>query len=142
MDRRAIATRVTTWSDDLVREAIIRELNRDGQVFLVHNRVRSIERIANTVRTLVPDARVIVGHGQMPGDELESVMLAFVSFSRAYANLGPAEGIPNAGETGQIFGLFIIAVAAAEAAVGLAIVVAYFKNRNTVDTRDIRSMHG
>ncbi len=73
---------------------------------------------------------------------LNAVMLAFVSFARAYANLGPTEGLPHAGETGQIFGLFIIAVAAAEAAVGLAIVVAYFKNRNTVDTRDIRSMHG
>ena len=79
MDRRAIATLVTTWSDDLVREAIIRELNRDGQVFFVHNRVHSIERIANKVRTLVPEARVIVGHGQMPGDELESVMLAFIN---------------------------------------------------------------
>ncbi|MFQ5423796.1 MAG: transcription-repair coupling factor [Phycisphaerae bacterium] len=79
MDRRAISTRVVTWDDRLIREAIIRELNRDGQVYFVHNRVQSIERIANAVRSLVPDARVLIGHGQMPGEQLEDVMRRFVN---------------------------------------------------------------
>ncbi|MBN2563547.1 MAG: transcription-repair coupling factor [Phycisphaerae bacterium] len=78
LDRRAISTRVCTWSDGLIRSAIIRELNRDGQVYFVHNRVRPIRNIANNIASLVPEARVIVGHGQMPGDELEGVMLRFV----------------------------------------------------------------
>lgn len=68
---------------------------------------------------------------------LNAVMLAFVSFARARANLpGPA----YSGESGQIFALFVIAVAAAEAAVGLAIAVTYFRNRQSVDTREMRSM--
>jgi NADH-quinone oxidoreductase subunit K len=71
---------------------------------------------------------------------LNAVMLAFVSFARAMVNLGPAAGKTFAAEGGQIFALFIIAVAAAEAAVGLAIVIAYFRNRQTVDTRDIKAM--
>lgn len=78
MDRRSISTRVCLWSDDLIREAVVRELNRDGQAYFVHNRVHSIKQIANHVAALVPDARVVVGHGQMPGDELEEVMLRFV----------------------------------------------------------------
>lgn len=78
MDRRSIATSVCAWSDELIREAIVRELNRDGQVYFVHNRVHSIQGIAAKVQTLVPDARIIIGHGQMPGDELEDVMLKFV----------------------------------------------------------------
>jgi len=78
MDRRAIATRVGTWSDDLIREAITRELNREGQVYFVHNRVRTIQGIAARISGIVPEARIIVGHGQMHGDELEEVMLKFV----------------------------------------------------------------
>ncbi len=78
LDRRAISTRVCPWSDETIREGIIRELNRDGQVFFVHNRVRPIRRIAEKIQTLVPDARIVVGHGQMSGDELEDVMLRFV----------------------------------------------------------------
>ena len=78
MDRRAISTRVSTWSDDMIREALVRELNRDGQVFFVHNRVHSIQRVADKIRTLVPDARIVIGHGQMSGNELEDVMLRFV----------------------------------------------------------------
>ncbi len=78
MDRRSISTRVCTWSDDLIRSAIIRELNRDGQVYFVHNRVRPIQALANRIASLVPEARVVVGHGQMPGEQLEDVMLRFV----------------------------------------------------------------
>ncbi|HVP10963.1 MAG TPA: DEAD/DEAH box helicase, partial [Phycisphaerae bacterium] len=78
LDRRAIATRVCAWNDELIREAIIREMNRDGQVYFVHNRVHSIKGVAAKVAGLVPDARVLVAHGQMHGDELEDKMLRFV----------------------------------------------------------------
>jgi len=71
---------------------------------------------------------------------LNAVMLCFVSFSRALVNLPAPNGNAFAAEGGQIFALFIIAVAAAEAAVGLAIVMAYFRNRQTVDTRDIQAL--
>ncbi|GJQ26523.1 MAG: transcription-repair-coupling factor [Phycisphaerae bacterium] len=79
MDRRSISTRVVSWSDDLIRESIIRELNRDGQVFFVHNRVKSIHTVAAKLMTLVPEARFLVGHGQMPSDELEEVMTRFIN---------------------------------------------------------------
>jgi NADH-quinone oxidoreductase subunit K len=67
---------------------------------------------------------------------LNAVNLVFASFARAHAQLSPAP----AGENGQIFALFIIAVAAAEAAIGLAIVIAWFRNRETVDTREMTEM--
>lgn len=78
VDRRAIVTQVRMWDDLLVRDALLRELSRDGQVYVVHNFVKDIQDIANRIRRLVPDARVVVGHGQMPGDELEDVMLRFM----------------------------------------------------------------
>jgi NADH:ubiquinone oxidoreductase subunit K len=69
---------------------------------------------------------------------LNAVNLVFASFARAQVHMAPQTGNPMAGESGQIFALFIIAIAAAEAAVGLAIVITYFRNRETVDTRDMR----
>jgi transcription-repair coupling factor (superfamily II helicase) len=78
-DRLAIQTVVAPFSESLVRRAIEEELARDGQVFLVHNRVETIYSIAAMVSQLVPKARVVVGHGQMNEKELESVMLKFVS---------------------------------------------------------------
>ena len=78
MDRRSIATTVGAWSDETIREAIVRELNREGQVFFVHNRIHSLQGVVAKIATLAPDARIVVGHGQMPGDELEDVMLKFV----------------------------------------------------------------
>ena len=77
-DRLPIQTYVMPYDSDVIREAIIAELSRDGQVFFVHNRVQDIQSIALTVQELVPDARVAVAHGQMPERELESVMLEFV----------------------------------------------------------------
>ncbi|MCC7291810.1 MAG: transcription-repair coupling factor [Phycisphaerales bacterium] len=77
MDRRSIATQVVPFSDGLVREAVLRELNREGQVFFVHNYVRSIHAMADHVRAIVPDARVLYGHGQMHEHELEDVMFRF-----------------------------------------------------------------
>jgi transcription-repair coupling factor (superfamily II helicase) len=78
-DRSPILTFVEPWDDALLEEAIARELDRGGQVFFVHNRIETIETIAARVRHLAPRARVAVAHGQMPGDELETVMREFVN---------------------------------------------------------------
>ncbi|MEM9347131.1 MAG: transcription-repair coupling factor [Planctomycetota bacterium] len=78
VDRRAIVTEVVPYDKRRIKQAIIRELNRDGQVYFVHNRVHNIDAVANEIRTLVPDAKVIVGHGQMSPRELEKVMLSFI----------------------------------------------------------------
>lgn len=71
---------------------------------------------------------------------LNAVNLALASFARSHANLAAETLNPYAGETGHLFALFIIAVAAAEAAVGLAIVITWFRNRETVDTREMRTL--
>jgi len=78
LDRRAIHTEVCQYDQELVRTAILRELNRDGQAFFVHNRVFDIESVADKIQSLVPEARVAFGHGQMAEHELEDVMLRFV----------------------------------------------------------------
>ncbi len=75
--RLPVKTYVAEYNDHLVREAILRELERNGQVFFVHNRVQSIAMIAENLRALVPEAEIAIGHGQMPEDELEKVMVAF-----------------------------------------------------------------
>jgi transcription-repair coupling factor (superfamily II helicase) len=75
--RLPIKTYVAEYNDHLVRETILRELERNGQVFFVHNRVQSIAMVAENLRELVPEAEVAIGHGQMPEDELEKVMVAF-----------------------------------------------------------------
>ncbi len=76
--RMPIKTRVGEYDPQMVREAILREIERKGQVFFVHNRVQSIGWVADQLRELVPEARIAVAHGQMPEDELESVMYDFV----------------------------------------------------------------
>jgi transcription-repair coupling factor (superfamily II helicase) len=78
LDRRAIVTRVTRWDDRLIREAIIREMGRDGQVFFVHNFVHDIQSFADKIQQIVPEARIIIGHGQMREHELEKVMVKFI----------------------------------------------------------------
>ncbi|HUG30710.1 MAG TPA: transcription-repair coupling factor [Candidatus Limnocylindria bacterium] len=78
-DRLPIQTRVAEASAGLVRDAILRELDRGGQVFYVHNRVETIEAQAEQLRALLPDASLVVGHGQMAEGHLESVMLKFAS---------------------------------------------------------------
>jgi transcription-repair coupling factor (superfamily II helicase) len=77
-DRLAIQTAIVKFSTDMIAAAIRQELAREGQVFFVHNRVESIYSLASLVKRLVPEARVVVAHGQMPEAELERVMLAFV----------------------------------------------------------------
>lgn len=75
--RLAVKTFVREWSDALIREAILREIKRGGQVYFLHNQVRSIEKTARQVRELMPEAEVRVAHGQMPEKQLEQVMLDF-----------------------------------------------------------------
>ena len=77
-ERYPVQTYVTEQDDILLREIIQRELDRDGQVFVVYNRVRGIVRVAERIRVLVPDAKVTVGHGQMSEHMLEEVMQKFV----------------------------------------------------------------
>lgn len=77
-DRISIRTQVCRLSDEIVREAIHRELRRGGQVFVVHNRVETIDEFAEYLRGVVPDVRIDTAHGQMPSQKLEAVMLAFI----------------------------------------------------------------
>ncbi|MBI3160401.1 MAG: transcription-repair coupling factor [Chloroflexi bacterium] len=78
-ERLPIATHVGPYSSGLVRQAILRELERGGQVFFVHNRVQTIAGIQRQVSELVPEARVAIAHGQMPEKELEQRMREFTS---------------------------------------------------------------
>ena len=75
--RLPIKTYLQPFEERLVREAVLRELDRDGQVYVVHNKVATIEAMAERVRQLVPEARVLVGHGQIEEQQLERVMLDF-----------------------------------------------------------------
>ncbi len=75
--RIAIKTFVTEWDGPSIREAVMRELRRGGQVYFVHNEVQSIEKIAEDLRQLVPEATIRVGHGQMRERELEQLMVDF-----------------------------------------------------------------
>jgi transcription-repair coupling factor (superfamily II helicase) len=77
-DRVPIITHVLPWSDQIIGEAVQRELDRGGQVFFVHNRVDTIHTAAERLRRLTPAAAVGVAHGQMPARELENVMRSFV----------------------------------------------------------------
>ncbi|TET18285.1 MAG: transcription-repair coupling factor, partial [Dehalococcoidia bacterium] len=76
-DRLPIKTYVAQYDDRLIREAILRELERNGQVFFVHNRVQSIAFVAGKLQSLVPEAKIAIAHGQMPEAELERVMADF-----------------------------------------------------------------
>ncbi|GMU41369.1 MAG: transcription-repair-coupling factor [Chloroflexota bacterium] len=75
--RRAVQTFVMEWDNQIAREAILHEMERGGQVYVVHNRVQSIDVFAEQLRALVPEARIIVGHGQMPQGVLRQVMEKF-----------------------------------------------------------------
>ena len=78
-ERLPIKTYVSEFSDDLIREAILREMDREGQVYFLHNRVHNIEYMSEYIRTLVPDVRVGIAHGQMSEGELEKSMIAFTN---------------------------------------------------------------
>jgi transcription-repair coupling factor (superfamily II helicase) len=78
-DRLPVQTIVMQYDERIIRDAIQRELNRGGQVFFLHNRVMTIELMRGKLQTLLPNARIVVGHGQMESDELEEVMTKFVN---------------------------------------------------------------
>jgi len=78
-DRMAIQTIVAKFDEKLIRTAIEMELERGGQIYFVHNRVETIYDLASKIRELVPQARIVIGHGQLPEAELERVMLAFMN---------------------------------------------------------------
>jgi len=77
-DRLAVETRVTRWGAEVIRHAVMRELNRGGQIFFVHNRVQDIRAVARRLGQIVPEARLAIAHGQMPEGDLEHVMVDFV----------------------------------------------------------------
>ncbi len=77
MQRHAIKTFVTRWNDDLIVEGCQRELKRGGQIYFLHNEVKSIEKTAAELQELLPEARIGIAHGQMKEKELEQVMLDF-----------------------------------------------------------------
>jgi transcription-repair coupling factor (superfamily II helicase) len=77
-DRLPIKTEITHFDEDLIHDAVMKELDRGGQVYYVHNRVQSIERVTETLRTIVPKARLAIVHGQMPPKRVEDVVHAFM----------------------------------------------------------------
>ena len=77
LNRQPIVSEIHTFDKDLIRDAILLEIKRGGQVFFIHNRVQSIDVMAETLRMLIPDVRIKVGHGQMSGPNLERVMTGF-----------------------------------------------------------------
>jgi len=77
-NRQPILTEMATFDPETFRKAINREIDRGGQVFVVHNRIKDINDIATMISEVCPDAKIVVGHGQMAGDELENVMLRFI----------------------------------------------------------------
>lgn len=78
-NRQPILTEVHTFNEELIRDAISYEVSRGGQVFFINNRVQNIQEVAGMIKRLVPDARVLIGHGQMKGEELEERMMSFIN---------------------------------------------------------------
>ena len=77
-DRRSVVTEVMPFDRNRVKLAILRELQREGQIYFVHNRVSNIIEMADEVQQLVPDARILIGHGQMADGEMEDAMMKFI----------------------------------------------------------------
>lgn len=77
-NRYPVQTELHTFNEEIIRDAVMFEVSRGGQVFFVHNRVQNIMEIAGMIQRLCPDVRIAIGHGQLDGDKLEEVMLGFV----------------------------------------------------------------
>ncbi|MGC4021982.1 MAG: transcription-repair coupling factor [Cyclobacteriaceae bacterium] len=77
-NRQPVTTELHVFEEEKIRDAVSHELQRNGQVFFVHNRVSDIEQVANLIFKLVPDSRIGIAHGQMDGDKLEKVMIKFI----------------------------------------------------------------
>lgn len=78
-NRYPVETHIIRFSKEIIRDAILEEISRGGQVFFVHNRIENIREIAGMLQTLIPDARIAVGHGQMEGKKLEKLMMDFIN---------------------------------------------------------------
>src|SRR5574344_1193785 len=78
LNRQPVYTEVCQFSEEKIRDSIIKELSRGGQVYFVYNRVQNIKEMAGMVQRLVPDAKVVYAHGQMKGEELEDIMMQFI----------------------------------------------------------------
>ena len=78
-NRYPIETSTTGFNEEALRDAISYELARGGQVYFIHNRVENIKEVAGTLQRLVPNAKIVVGHGQMEGKKLESIMMGFMN---------------------------------------------------------------
>ena len=94
VDRQAVRTFVTQRNDDVIRKAVMGELARGGQVFFVHNRVKSLGEMHEHLRGVVPEARIVMAHGQMAGADVEKAMLRFV---RGEANVLLSTSIVESG---------------------------------------------
>lgn len=77
-NRQSIQTNIIGFNEEKIRDAIKYEINRNGQVFFVHNRVENINEIAGFIQRICPDAKIKIGHGQMPGNKIESLMIDFI----------------------------------------------------------------
>jgi len=77
-NRLPIKTKIIHWDDELIREAIMREMNRGGQIFFVHNRINNIDQMARRLQDIVPDLKICIGHGRLHEHELEQVMIDFI----------------------------------------------------------------
>src|SRR5690606_16101103 len=77
-NRYPIETQVIRFSEEIIRDAISYEIQRGGQVFFIHNRIENIREVAGMIQGLVPDAKIGIGHGQMEGKKLETLMLRFM----------------------------------------------------------------
>ncbi len=79
-NRLSVQTTVDIYQDSLIRDAIKTEIERSGQIFVIHNRVKDLEGLATKIINLVPDVRIAVVHGQLPGERLEKIMLGFINY--------------------------------------------------------------
>jgi len=79
-NRYPIQTELHTFNEDIIREAIQYEINRNGQVFFINNRINNLVDLQTMIKRLVPDARVAIGHGQMDGEELEKIIVDFLDY--------------------------------------------------------------
>ena len=76
-ERQPVKTYISEWDDGAIRKAILQELDRDGQIYFVHNRVGTINKVAKQLNDLVPEATLAIAHGQMKEEKLEQVMYEF-----------------------------------------------------------------
>jgi len=143
-ERLPVVTHVGPYDPRLIRQAILRELDREGQVFFVHNRVMTIEATRQRLDRLVPEARIVIAHGQMPEGKLSSAMEAFskgeVDVLLSTSIIESGLDIPNANtlivDRGDLFGLAQLYQLRGRVGRGAARAYAYFFRHPTVKITD------